>query len=144
MTPKSLILVTLLLVPLALGTDRPPVAQEETVVLEARPTHVVESWPVGTEHRTLTAEQREKNRVRIVKRGNRYFWTTRENRALVHVESGAYHHFIDPQGGGYVKVYDSRHPLAGGEEDPPIQFFEHVSLHLGTLTYWGNAPEFTL
>jgi hypothetical protein len=44
----------------------------------------------------------------IVKRGGQYFWASREDRQLVQIESGVFDLYIDPRGGGYVKVLDQR------------------------------------
>lgn len=115
------------------------------VILEAKPTVKVESNEAATSRFLLTEPERTQNRVTIIKRGDRYYWKTRENRELVHRVSGAFHFFIDPSGGGYIKVFDT-HLLPEFVRDPGPRFhyMEHVTLWLGTITYWGTSEEFRL
>jgi hypothetical protein len=110
----------------------------------AQPSTKVESGPDGTQHFALTTVQAQKFAVTIIRRGDRYFWASRENRELKHVVIGIYHYFIDLQGGGYVKVEDQS-LLSESMRDPgpSIRYLEQVTLGLGTLTYWGSAEQFS-
>ena len=81
----------------------------QTIVLDAKPAVQVESGKDSTKRFLLSNTEQEKYRVRIIKNGPRYLWASRENRELVHHLSGAFHFFIDPLGGGYVKVFDNSH-----------------------------------
>jgi len=133
------IVVTMLCI--LLGAS-PVIAQ---VVLDATPTVKVESGEGATSRVLLSGPDRTKNRVTITRRGDRYFWTSREDRELVHHASGAFHHFIQPGGGGYIKVFDT-HMLPESMRDPGPRFryMEHSTLWLGTITYWGTSKEFRL
>ena len=89
-------------------------------------------------HRTkLTSADSTNNAVRIVKIGDDYIWRTRENRKLVYSYPGYgdFHYFIDPIGGGYVKI--ARTPAGN------VTFLEHVGLGMVTITYYGSAQSFT-
>jgi hypothetical protein len=127
---------------LALLSVWPAAATGETV-LDARPTVRVESSDGGTNGLLLTDAQQREWRVLITRRGDRYLWSSRENRELVHHVSGAFHHFIDPRGGGYVKVFDtSVLPESLRDSGPRFRYMEHLSIWLGTITYWGTSETF--
>jgi len=111
-----------------------------TLVLNATPEIRVDSGSGATTRKILSESEQNGYRVLIVKDGEQYFWATRENRKLIHRISGAYHYFIDPQGGGYVKVFDTRFlPESMREQGPRFAYYEHLSLGLQTITYWGTA-----
>lgn len=75
----------------------PAVAQ---VVFDAKPTVKVESNQGATSRVLLSEPDRTQYRVAIIRRGGRYFWSSREDRELLHHVSGAFHYFNDPGGGG--------------------------------------------
>lgn len=126
----------LVLVLLTSGRELAPEVQER-VVLEGQPTIKIESGPKGTFRDTLTESLGRHYRIVIVERDGRYYWTSREGRELIRAGSrGQYTYFIDPRGGGYVKIINQR-AVTGG------QYFEHLSLGLTTLTYWGEVIQFT-
>lgn len=125
------------------------------IVLDAVPSTAVVSTTGGTSRRMITrVSEREELRVLVVKNGDSYLWVTRDSRELFHISpsfdsitTGApvFHYFIDPSGGGYIKVLDQRGVptdsplrLEGGD----VQFYEHVSRFLTTITYFGAALEF--
>ena len=91
----------------------------------------------------LTPELRADSRVIIIWDGESYRWATRENRVLIHNNSGGpFHYFIDPQGGGWIKVMDCRGSIKVMDCGANIQYFESVSSSLTTITYWGTASDF--
>lgn len=121
---------------LASADGRLGLEAQERVVLKGEPTIKIESGPKGACRDMLNESQRRQYRVVIVERDGRYYWKSRENRELTRVGSGSqYTYFIDPRGGGYVKVV-SQGAVTGA------QYFEHLSLGLATLTYWGEALHF--
>jgi hypothetical protein len=122
---------------------------EGQVVLDAAPIASVLATPEMSQREDLAEKVREEARVVILKQGDRYVWGTRGGGTLVYVPpqtpTAIMHFFIDPGGAGYVKVLDQRGipedsilRTAGGD----IQFFEHVSSGMMTVTYWGEAAEF--
>ncbi|WP_027361654.1 hypothetical protein [Halodesulfovibrio aestuarii] len=64
-----------------------------------------------------------------------FYWASREFRPLVYRHSGVFHMFIDPFGGGYIKIYGKEKfngsALAGA-------YVEHLSLGLSSINYNGN------
>ena len=113
----------------------------EQVVLYGTPTTKVESSSKETRKFRLSEKQKLKSRLMIVKRAGQYFWASREYRSLVHRISGAFHYFIEPNGGGYIKVVDRR--LLFESNNPRYLYVEHTSMWLWTTTYWGSAVKFS-
>ena len=114
-------------------------------VLSARPTVKVESNAASTQRFQLSDAEQEEFRVVITTRDGRYYWISREGRELIYHASGAFHYFIDPTGGGYIKVFDtSLVPEFLRDPGPRFQYFEVLSLWLGTITYWGASEDFRL
>lgn len=122
------------LVPVAVAAGR--------VVLDATPTVRIDSDPEHTRRTVLSGPARLEGRVLVVEREGRYYWATRQNRELLRAPSGgAAHYFIDPTGGGYVKVVDVR-GMPGPKRTAAFEFYEHVGLGMGTITYFGTAKTF--
>ena len=113
------------------------------VVLSATPTVKVDSSEASTARQVLSEDEQEEFRVVISTRNSRYFWISREGRELFHSVSGINHWFLDPRGGGYVKVVDTGLlPEALRDPGPRFHYIEHLTLSLGTITYWGSADTF--
>lgn len=113
----------------------------DVVVISGRPLTKVESSSKGTKQFSLNPEQQSEYGLIILKRGDSYFWASREMKPLTHSVSGAFHYFINPNGGGYIKVVDRR--LLMEEKNPRFLYMEHLTLWMQTLTYWGAAEEFS-
>ncbi len=114
-------------------------------VLSVRPTVKVESNAASTQRFQLSDAEQEEFRVVITTRDGRYYWISREGRELIHHRSGVFHYFIDPTGGGYVKVVDTGLlPESLRDPGPRVQYLEHVTLGLHTITYWGASEDFRL
>ena len=111
------------------------------LVLNAAPTVRVVSGDASTERTVLPAGEQEEFRVVITTRNGRYFWASREGAELVHSTSGSFHWFKDPGGGGYVKILDqeSQPEFLRDPELPRFLYMEHLTVMLGTITYWGSA-----
>ena len=107
----------------------------ETLVFSGKPTVKVESSPENAHRLDLSPVQSDEFAVVIVNRDGRYFWVSREGRELIHSGRGLYHYFIDPLGGGYVKV--EADDSSGG-----YRYYEHINLGLATITYWGISSSF--
>ena len=118
----------------------------QPVVLDAKPTVRIYSDASSTTRSVLSKADQDNSRIRIAKQGNRYIWVSRENAALVLQLSGAVHYFIDPHGGGYVKVFDREKvpnsPKSTRTTGPRYEYMEHLTLLLGSITYWGATDTF--
>lgn len=122
-----------------------PVAGQ--AVFDAEPTVRVSMGEESSNREELSSVDAAKNRVIIVKRGGRYLWASRGGRQLTHHADGAFHFFVDTLGAGYIKVMDSKlaERLTGlPHEGPRYLFMEHVTVLLGSITYWGSAERLVL
>ena len=116
---------------------------EARVVLNGTPDTRATADEESVRREVLTPELRADSRVIIIWDGESYRWATRENRVLIHNNSGGpFHYFIDPQGGGWIKVMDCRGSIKVMDCGANIQYFESVSSSLTTITYWGTASDF--
>src|SRR5262249_45448167 len=118
----------------------------QPVVMDAKPTVRIYSDASSTTRSVLSKADQDNSRIRIAKQGNRYIWVSRENTELMHQASGAFHYFIDPHGGGYVKVFDREKVPKSSKSTPTpgprYEYMEHVTLLLGSITYWGATDAF--
>jgi hypothetical protein len=115
----------------------------DRVVLRAQPTSRVIADASGTTRTDLSVAESEQNRLLIVDRNGRFYWASRGDRELTHVQSGPYHFFIDMRAGDYVKIVDQRKLSPGFQSNgPDIQYLEHITSGLTSLTYWGNSDRF--
>lgn len=78
----------------------------------------------------LSDSQQSESRSIITRKGQKYFWTSRQDRELTRHESGIYTIFLETRGAGYVKVMRSA---------DKVLYMEHMGLGLETITYWGVA-----
>lgn len=115
----------------------------EQLVFNAIPLTRVTSSADSTARESLSESESYEYRVLITKEGNNYLWATRENRYLLHTISGVFHLFIDSRGGGYIKILDSDLlPKSLRDQGPRYRYMEHMTMHLGSITYWGAAERF--
>lgn len=91
---------------------------------------------------TLRVEQQREFVMRIVERGGRYFWASREMTEMSRSESGSYVTYTALNGSGFVKTY-ALHMRRMAELLPEqdrrreIRYIEQVSLGFTTFTYVG-------
>lgn len=112
-------------------------------VIAAEPFIRVRSSASEAAREKLSSSEAKSNALVISKSGSEYIWVSRQSRQLVYLRSGAYHLFIDPRGGGYVKVFDQNVlPEAMRQPGPRFRWYEHVSVGLETITYWGEGNAF--
>lgn len=122
------------------------VAAQAHVVLDGYPKAFAYADGDTVGRSVLPQAEREGSRVTLVERDGAFFWATRENRQMVHVPSNLFHYFIDPRGGGYIKVLDQTGLPADSPlrfAGPDVQFFEHVSGGMSTYTYFGWASHWS-
>ncbi len=120
-------------------------ASAEQVVFDAQPDSRITSSVDSSTRTVLGKEKRNEFRLLITKVGKDYFWTSREDRPLVYTMSGAFHIFSDLRGAGYIKIFDTLSlPESLREPGPRFQYMEHVTLWLGSITYWGSSNKLEL
>lgn len=108
--------------------------EAKTVALSGVPEVQTKSSFEETERIEVDSAKKKGLRLVVVKEGEEYFWETRERKKLIRRMQGAFTLFIDPTGGGYIKVA----PLADGK----MIYLEHLSKGLETFTYWGVVEHF--
>jgi hypothetical protein len=112
---------------------------EDQVVFSGSPISKVESDSTSTSRFELSLADVAKYVLLITMKDGKYYWASPENRELKHFRSGAFHWFIS-ESSGYIKLVDRR--LLLDEENPQYLYMEHLTLHLGTITYWGTGENF--
>ncbi|MDC4225866.1 MAG: hypothetical protein MPW15_16860 [Candidatus Manganitrophus sp.] len=55
----------------------------------------------------MDSVKKKNHRVIIIKDGDEFYWETRERKKLIRSIQGPFILFIDPTGGGYIKVTSS-------------------------------------
>ena len=111
------------------------VCAEDTVVFEGYPFSRVLSTAEETKREELSEAQSKEYRVLIVKRGEKYFWASREDKELIYTTSGAIHWFIAPTS-GYIKIIDPK--LLNPDSDESILLYvEHMGIVTNLISYWG-------
>lgn len=103
---------------------------QELVALKGTPIIQNKSSVNESGNFPLTESQQNESRLIITKKGQKYYWTSRQDRELTKHESGVYTIFFETKGAGYVKVMKS---------EEKVLYMEHMGLGLETITYWGTA-----
>lgn len=106
-------------------------AASERIVLRAQPSSFSSCSRESCTRERLTPAEGREAQVLIVERDGKYYWASREGRELYHTRSGIFRLFIDLRGGGYVKV-----------DETSGEYYEHLPMLLGPITYWGKAEHF--
>ena len=99
------------------------------ILFQAEPDRRVIVGKDGVIETILTAAQRTESQVIIEMRDEQFFWSNKGGVELVYRPSGLFDVFVAPSGVGYIKI----------ERGEPAFFLEHVSVDLGTVTYFGSA-----
>ena len=114
-----------------LGAIASSALQAQQEGFTGRPLLRLDADPNEAKRTELSDAAGEKYECRIVKKGRRYVWASREDRQLNRRESGDWVYYISPEGSGYVKVFTGAAPM-------PYDYIEHVTGELKTVTYWGK------
>jgi hypothetical protein len=112
----------------ALGADE--------VVFRGIPTVRVFGTVEGEDRQKLEEEDGKKNECVVMRKGNKYFWASRENVPLARTDAPNFTYFVHTGGGGYVKVFTGRR----SDVNAPADYIEHISRGFETITYWGRVP----
>ena len=120
--------------------DSPLSAQAAETVFSGRPTLQVLETAVNRESKRLNDVEADGYQAVMSKIGDRYYWASRENRALVRLESGAFITYLAIDGSGYVRVIDPRFKAAASlmsETEDQFDYVEHILLGLRSIAYYG-------
>ncbi|MDA1064067.1 MAG: hypothetical protein O2907_07025, partial [Proteobacteria bacterium] len=104
---------------------------QDSIVFAGLPFTKVESNAEATTQYEMSDAQSQEYRVLIVKRGGKYYWASRDNRELMHFQSGVAHWFVS-EASGYVKIVDTS-LIPGNESSGGFVYIEHLTLLLDTI-----------
>lgn len=108
-------------------------AAAKTLILSGAPDIQTKSTVEESVRIEMDSVKKKNHRVIIIKDGEEYIWESRERRKLIRSTHGPFILFIDPTGGGYIKVAPSEGKMI---------YMEHLSQGLNTFTYWGVVEHF--
>lgn len=108
-------------------------AAAKTLILSGAPDIQTKSTVEESVRIEMDSVKKKNHRVIIIKDGDEYIWESREKRKLIRSIQGPFTLFIDPKGGGYIKVTPSEGKMI---------YMEHLSQGLNTFTYWGVVEHF--
>lgn len=105
-------------------------AQTAVVVIKGTPITQNKSSVEVSVNFQLSESQQAESRLIITRKGQKYYWTSRQDRELTKHDSGIYTIFLETKGAGYVKAMKSA---------DKVLYMEHMGRGLETITYWGVA-----
>ncbi len=108
-------------------------AAAKTLILSGAPDIQTKSTVEESVRIEMDSVKKKNHRVIIIKDGDEFYWESREKRKLIRSTQGPFTLFIDPTGGGYIKVTSSEGKMI---------YMEHLSQGLNTFTYWGVVEHF--
>ena len=89
----------------------------------------------GTEQVEMSKAEQWNYRLEITRKGDKYFWASRENKELLFSKSGGFFNFVEPNATGYVRIVKT---------EQGVLYMEHLTIGLKNITYWGIATEHNL
>ncbi len=111
-----------------------PFAEAKTLILSGLPDIQTKSSIEESVRIEVDSVRKKDLRVVITKEGDQYYWESRDRKKLIRSTQGRFTLFIDPTGGGYVKV--------GPTDDGKVIYMEHLNQGWTTFTYWGGVEHF--
>lgn len=122
----------------------PTLSLSENLVLNGIPVSKVSSSFEDTHRFILSESEQNEFRLLITNKNGKYYWASRGNRELILKISGMIYIFIDPSGGGYIEILDTKIvPEFSQANGKRFLYKEHLRNFLTNITYWGYANEFS-
>ena len=93
----------------------------------------------------LSPERANKLDCVIIKKGDKYFWTSRDNYELEKVVGGAYITFKRLNRPDYVRIVDpnmKKGTAIVDEAASKYDYVEHIVTHMTTVTYYGQMLKY--
>jgi len=117
------------------------VRSEEIEIFRGVPDVKYEITKEASNRDKIKGDKQKSLEVIITKRGDEYYWKSRENRKLILSKAAGSPicYFIDPSGGGSIKVIT---PSAATSDD--IEYIEQISLLGASIQYHGKGSYFFL
>lgn len=133
--------LTICLLGATLGLSGGAIPQEE-LVYSGTPSNKLSADGTSSKEEGLSAADGAKYRLRIVRRGNKYLWASREDRELTMTSAGRY--VIFSSSAGTIKLVNpafdqARAPLRATDPTEKFDYVEILHSELATVTYWGRG-----
>ena len=110
----------------------PAMAFAEDEVIDGIPYYKILSSMDETDRFEMNEYEGMGVKLVIKKKGDTYYWTSRDNKKLIHTRSGKISSFVEPGGTGYVRIM---------REKGKCIYMEHLTYEMQNLTYWGEARD---
>ncbi|HEX8154511.1 MAG TPA: hypothetical protein VF698_15360 [Thermoanaerobaculia bacterium] len=113
---------------------------QSATVFRGRPSVKISEGGFERRPETLGREKSVNLECVISKIGDDYYWASRENVAMVPVESGAFITYVAINGTGYVKlIKPAMKEVAAlmGAAEERFDYVEHLTFGLKSVTYYG-------
>jgi hypothetical protein len=115
---------------------------QEELVYTGRPIVRATGDAFAVRQEQIAPDEAAKYTLRIVRRGSRYLWASREDRELTPSFAGRYITFTSDA--GFIRVVnplfdEARHPLRDSDAGERFDYMEVMYLHLGVVIYWGRG-----
>jgi hypothetical protein len=98
------------------------------IALEGIPTVRVDSAEGDTTRRVLSQNEATTSRLLVNIVDGKYYWTSRDNRALRLDASGPFT-YLSSEPGKYIRFT---------RMDDKVAYVDHVDMPLGSVTWWGE------
>lgn len=121
-----------------------PTVAEPKTVFDGRPSVRVATNAEGSKALPVPLAEASNLHCVISLIDGKLYWASRENRPMTVFESGAFFVFVADGGAGYVKVIKPDMKEAAslfGETETRYDYVEHLTLGLGSMTYYGKFAE---
>lgn len=115
-------------------------AAREELVYTGTPVIQVYALPEATREIQVDSADARKARLRIVKRGDRYFWASREDRELTMTVAGVY--IIFSCSAGTIKLVNPAFDSVRAPNRSTTEKYDYVEMmhtQLGIVAYWGKG-----
>lgn len=136
---KYYLLLSVCIIILIIGITLTGYAQSKSnpsmVVVNGLPIKKLMGDIEGCELINLPEEERFTYRLLITKKGNKYYWSSRENKELILSKNSNIYDFVEPEGRGSIRV-----TITEGK----CLYMEHLTIEFKHITYWGIAEECNL
>ena len=127
---KAVKLLPLIFGIILFGISGVPSVYARELVLLGIPFSQDDSTAERISKKTLNDQEQKENQLVITRDGDRYYWESFEDKPLVYTKRQDFIYFIEPDGGGFIKVY----------KDPSgVVYMERRSSKTSNMTFMGKS-----
>jgi uncharacterized protein (DUF427 family) len=109
--------------------------QAQEVVFRGVPNVRVFTSVEQEQREKLEGADAQKNECVVVRKGRKYYWSSRNDAELERVDAPQFTYFMHKGGAGYIKI------LTGDrrEMNAPADYIENINQGFDVITYWGRV-----